>query len=483
MSDGTGRLFALGPSSSIVVPRGSHAAWAVAVLLAQVLRRSTGYGLPVSYVGPAAAPGQIVLELTRRKGEREGYALDVQSEAATLAASRPVGLFRGIQTLLQLFPPTIESSVRQAGPWTIEPVRIVDYPRFPWRGVELDVARHFFTVTQVEHLIDLFALYKFNVLHLHLTDDQGWRLDIPGWPLLTSVGGSTEVGGGPGGAYTATDYTTIVRYAATRYMTVVPEVDMPSHVGAALASYPKLGCDGPALGGVPTATRSLERSLCVGSPQVTQFTNDVIGELARLTPGPYIDIGGDEALDVPRPQYYAFIQAAQTAIRAAHKTMTGWAPGIDAVNLTPGTVLQYWSTLTGQGTGTVAAAVAWGAKVVMSPGNRAYLDMQYAPGLPGQGWAGPTSVQSAYDWDPSGVLEGIQAQDILGIEGCLWSTHLHSLTEAETMLLPRLPGLAEIAWSTLAVPWDEYKSRLAAQAARWRALGLAYYASPDIAWS
>jgi hexosaminidase len=362
-------------------------------------------------------------------------------------------------------------------------VHIVDYPRFAWRGVELDVARHFFAVADVEHLIDVFALYKINVLHLHLTDDQGWRIAVTGWPLLTTVGSSTEVGGGPGGAYTAADYTAIVRYAETHYMTVVPEVDMPGHVGAALASYPQLGCDGPALIGVPTARHSLGRSLCIGSPQVTRFTDDVIAAVTRLTPGPYIDIGGDEAVGVQMPQYVAFVQAAQTAIAAAHKTMMGWAPGIDIANLTPGSVLQYWSTASGKGDGAIGAAVASGAKVVMSPGNRAYLDMQYAPGMPGQAWAGPTSVQSAYEWDPTGILDGVSSGDILGVEGCLWSTSLHSITNAQTMLLPRLPGLAEIGWSPQnGRSWQEYQSRLAEQAPRWRALGLAYYTAPQINW-
>ena len=163
-----------------------------------------------------------------------------------LTGRTAAGLFHGVQTLRQLLPPRVEASTVQPGPWTIAGVHITDHPRFAWRGAMLDVARHFFDLGEVKRYIDLLAMYKVNVLHLHLADDQGWRIEIDSWPRLTTYGGSTEVGGGPGGYYTKAQYAELVKYAQDRHIMVVPEIDMPGHTNAALASYAELNCDGVA---------------------------------------------------------------------------------------------------------------------------------------------------------------------------------------------------------------------------------------------
>src|SRR3954452_18134355 len=212
----------------------------VAEDLAAILRPSTGFLLPI-VSGVEAGSSDIALRVAPAPVlGQEGYRLKAGVHGLALSANTAEGLFRGVQTVRQLFPAAIESTTQQPGPWTITGVRILDRPRFAWRGAMLDVARHFMSVAEVERYIDEIALYKVDVLHLHLSDDQGWRIAIPGWPRLTSYGGSLEVSGTPGGSYTAADYQQIVAYAAARYVTIVPEIDTPGHTNAALASYGRL---------------------------------------------------------------------------------------------------------------------------------------------------------------------------------------------------------------------------------------------------
>jgi hexosaminidase len=193
--------------------------------LAAFLRRPTGYPLPVTPAG-AGAPSGIALLLSGAPASvgAEGYQLDVTGTAVVIRARQPAGLFAAVQTLRQLLPSTVESATVQPGPWNVPGGRVVDYPRFAYRGAMLDVARHFFTVAQVERYVDQLARYKVNYFHLHLADDQGWRIAINGWDRLTSYGGGTQVGGGPGGFYPQDDYRAIVAYAQQRFITVVPEV-------------------------------------------------------------------------------------------------------------------------------------------------------------------------------------------------------------------------------------------------------------------
>jgi len=208
-------------------------------------------------------------------------------------ARTPAGLFYGVQTLRQLLPAAVEYSAAFPRPMRLPAARVVDAPRFAWRGAMLDVARHFIEAAEVKRFVDLMALYKLNRLHLHLSDDQGWRLEIRSRPNLTRHGGSTEVGGGPGGFYTQEQYADLVRYAQERFVTIVPEIDMPGHTNAALASYPELNCNGvaPAL---YTGTEVGFSALCVESEATYRWIDDVVREIAALTPGAYFHIGGEE---------------------------------------------------------------------------------------------------------------------------------------------------------------------------------------------
>lgn len=474
----SGVSFSLTRRTRILVRPGADRA---GTYLAGILRRSTGYPVPISRTG--GATGAIALSLTGGGGG-EAYRLSVRRDSVWLSSGTPAGLFRGVQTLRQLLPPAIESATVRPGPWSAPGVEIEDAPRFAWRGTMLDVARHFFTVRQVERYIDTAALYKVNMLHLHLSDDQGWRIAIPGRPRLTSYGGSTAVGGGPGGFYTERDFTEIVRYAAERYMTVVPEIDGPGHTNAALASYAELNCDGHAPP-LYTGTDVGFSSLCIGKPVTYEFLDDVLGRLAKFTPGPYLHIGGDEAMSTKPADYAEYLRRIEEIVRRHGKTLTGWAD-IGAATVPRGAIAQYWQPAKGseEGTATARAAVRQGARLVMSPADHAYLDMKYTASTPlGQDWAGLVEVRDAYEWDPGTLIDGVSDKDVAGVEAPLWTETIVSDHDIDYMTLPRLPAIAEIGWTPQnGRSWNDFRLRLAAQGPRWAVLGRAYYPSPQVPW-
>lgn len=291
--------FDLTPTAKIFVEPENEEIKNVAEQLAEKLRTSTGYAVKIAAKGKNEK-GNIYLKLINDNSlGDEGYKLSVTKEFVTLEAVKSAGLFYGIQTLMQLLPDEIESKTIKKIPWRIRTVSIKDYPHFKWRGAMLDVARHFFTVKDVKRYIDLLAFYKINKLHLHLSDDQGWRIEIKSWQNLTKVGSSTAVNGDSGGFYTQEDYKEIVKYAEEKFITIIPEIDLPGHTNAALASYPELNCDGIA----PKLYTGIEvgfSSLCIEKEITYKFIDDVIKELAAITPGQYIHIGGDEAKSTKR---------------------------------------------------------------------------------------------------------------------------------------------------------------------------------------
>ncbi|HET8654448.1 MAG TPA: beta-N-acetylhexosaminidase [Longimicrobiaceae bacterium] len=469
--------FQLTADTRVVVPAGGGEAARVGDYLAGLLRPATGFPLQVESAG-GGGTSAITLRLATndsRLGD-EGYALSVTADSVVLTANRPAGLFYGVQTLRQLLPPSIEADRPRQGPWSIPAGRIVDSPRYQWRGAMLDVARHFFTVDEVKQYIDLLALYKINHLHLHLSDDQGWRIQIRSWPRLTEYGGSLEVGGTPGGYYTQAEYEELVRYAADRFITVVPEIDMPSHINAALASYPELNCDGvapPLYGGTNVGFSAF----CTGKDITYRFIDDVMGELADLTPGPFLHVGGDEVKTLDQATYNRFIERVQQIVNAHGKRMIGWDE-VENARLSPGSVVQVWRS------DTVRAAPANGSQLIMSPAPRAYFDMKYDSLTPlGLDWAGHVSVRKAYDWNPSALVPSAADSVILGVEAPIWSETLTDIHDVEYMALPRIPALAEVGWSPQSArDWENFRRRLAAQAPRWVQLRLLYFRSPEVPW-
>jgi hexosaminidase len=400
----------------------------------------------------------------------EGYRLEVRDGRARIEAGGDPGHFYAEQTLRAL-----------SGGGAPPDVTIADRPRYAWRGAMLDVARHFFGVDDVRRLIDHLAAYKLNVLHLHLSDDQGWRVAIDGWPKLAETGGRGAVDGDPGGFYTQDDYRAIVRYAAERHVTVVPEIDTPGHVQAALASYPQLAGGRPA--DPYTGTSVGFSSLDVHDDLTYRFLGDVLGELAALTPGEFLHIGGDEAHSTSHDDYLAFMARVQPLVAAQGKRLVGWEE-IASAPLRPGSVVQYWNTMGEHGHELARAAARQGARLIMSPGDRVYLDMKYDASTPlGQDWAGLVEVRDSYDWDPATLVDGVGEESILGVEAPVWTETLRTFRDVETMLFPRLCAVAEVAWTPQERRgWEDFRGRLAAQAPRWDAAGVAYTRSPQVAW-
>jgi hexosaminidase len=333
-------------------------------------------------------------------------------------------------------------------------------------------------------------MLKLNHLHLHLTDDQGWRLQILSRPELTEVGASTQVDGGGGGYYTEDDYREIVEYAASRYITVVPEIDMPGHTNAALSAYPELNCDGVA----PEPYEGIEvgfSSLCIGKAETYAFLEDVIGEVAALTPGPFLHLGGDESLATSDEDFVAFIARATAIGAATGKTIIGWHEMGRSTELPAGTIGQYWSYVRPQGEAAehTLSFVEQGGRVIMSPADVAYLDMKYDPTTDqGLVWAnGPTTVTEAYLWDPAGIISGVDDAQILGVEAPLWTETLRTIGELEYFAFPRIAAIAEVAWSPRATGtpgerFGDFGSRLAQLQPRLEAAGIGYYMAPDVPW-
>ena len=442
--------------------------------IGEYLSRLLGHGTAVRRAASPAAGGIAVLLDPAAPEGPEAYQLDVDADGVTIRARTAVGLFWGVQTLRQLLP-------AGGGAIAIPGGRIVDRPRLPYRGVMLDVARHFFSVADVERLIDLSTMYKVNYLHLHITDDQGWRIAVDNWPRLATEGGRSHVDGGAGGYYTKDDYRAIVEYAAARFVTVVPEVDLPGHVNAALASYPELNCDGKA----PAPYTGINvgfSALCVDDPDTDRFLNDVLGELAAITPGPYLHIGGDEATAMTPEAYAKVVTRAQAIVSAHGKTLVGWHQ-VAGVSLAKDAVLEFWDRSSYAGPD-VVNAVAAGHKVILAPANRAYLDQKYDENTRiGLSWAGPTSVQAAYDWDPATVLSNVKEASVLGVEGALWTETVTTMADIEYLLFPRLAAVAEIGWSPASThDWAGFSARLGAQAPRWTALDVHFARTGDVPW-
>ncbi len=406
----------------------------------------------------------------------ESYQIYVTPDSVILNSNTVEGAFRGVQTLRQIISEVPSDTLAEYPVWTIPTGKIVDGPSFEYRGTMLDVARHFFSVADVKKYIDLMAYYKYNVLHLHLSDDQGWRIEIKSWPKLTEIGGSTEVGGEAGGFYTQEDYKEIVAYAAEHFITIVPEIDMPGHTNAASVSYPILNGNGK--------TPKLYEGMRVGfstfdtrKDTVYAFIDDVIGEIAAMSPGPYFHIGGDESHVTKKKDYVYFVEKVEKIVRKHGKRMIGWDE-VATAKVDSTSISQFWASKEN-----AQEAVDKGMKIIMSPAKKAYLDMQYDTlSKHGLHWAAYIPTDTAYIWTPE-EYEGVPLENILGIEAPLWSETISTIEELEYLAFPRAIGYAELSWTPKENrDWDTYKVRLAKQAPFLDRMDVKYYPSPLIDW-
>lgn len=469
--------------------RADGAAAGAARLLRTLLAPATGLPLPHS---PAGTVVLVVDDMLGGLGE-EGYGLTVGPDAVMLRAARPAGLLRGVQTLRQLLPPEALSARPVAGvPWRIPGVQITDVPRHPWRGAMLDVARHFLPVSFLRRFTDLLAFHKLNVLHLHLTDDQGWRMPVAAFPRLTEVGGRRGGRVPHAGAYTAAELRGLVGYAAERGVTVVPEIEMPGHTRAALAAYPELGNVPGRRLDVWTEWGVCDTVLGVHD-QVLDFCRTVLGEVLDVFPSPYVHVGGDEC---PVTEWEAGTAArarmAEVGAGSARE-LHGWFLGrVGDFLLAQGRRPVCWAEDTGappEGFTVMPwrdadhglAAARRGHDVVMTPHRSTYLDYPQSAAAeepPGQAGAvvdlravhGAETVPAG--WEPAAAAR------VLGTQGQLWTEYVTTAAQAEYLAFPRLAALADRAWNPASDWTADFRPALRRHQARLDALRVHHRREP-----
>jgi hexosaminidase len=400
-----------------------------------------------------AASGPIVLSLGYSHASAEAFRLTITRTEIRIQGASPAGVFRGLQTLRQIQTASTPDPTTRV---RVLPLGVIeDAPELSYRGTMLDVARHFFTVAEVKQYIDQIAQYKINALHLHLSDDQGWRIEIKAYPRLTEIGAATEVGGGPGGYYTQEDFLELQDYAAQRFIQIIPEIDMPGHTNAAIVAYPELNGNGKAVSPY-TGTAVGFSTFDARNEAVYTFIDQVVQEISALSTSPYFHLGGDESHVTSKEDYVFFVERVGEIIRTHQKTPIGWDE-VAQTDLGPGSVAQFWSSEKN-----ALAAADKKMKVLMSPAKKAYLDMQYDSLSPyGLHWAGYISVQDAYNWDPLSYVPGLDADQILGIEAPLWSETISDSSGLEYLAFPRLIGLAELGWTPRSLrSWEDFNRRL-----------------------
>ena len=461
-------IFRLLKESRIFVEPGSMEARRIAEYLA-VRMAAPGPALPISELRMIAPPvGTVSLQLDREMKDagEEGYILEAKPESVTVRAAHSHGLFYGVQTLLQYY----------AGgemPCTL----ISDRPRFPWRGFHLDCARHFMEKDFVKKVIDLLAFHKLNRLHWHLTEDQGWRIEIERYPKLTEISAWRDDGKGGryGGFYSKADIREIVAYASERYVTIVPEIEMPGHTQGVLAAYPELSCTGGPFN-VGTEWGVYKDVFCAGNDKVFEFLEGVLAEVLELFPGQWIHIGADECPkdrwnECPKCQARMkkeglkdafalqtwFVGRMAKWLRRRGKTVIAWDEILEG-GAPPGTIVQAW-----RGHQHADRAARAGSDVIVSPYSHVYFD--YDPKF--------FSTRRVLMFDP--VPPGMPAnliKHVLGTEGLIWTEYTPQET-VEQKVFPRLCALSEVAWSPANDrDWPEFQNRLTAHCHRLRAMGV-----------
>ena len=432
---------------------------------------------------------------------KEGYTLSVTHTGIKIKANKPAGLFYGVQTLLQLLPSQIESKVLVKNiNWVVPIVEIQDFPKLGWRGLMFDVARHFFTKDEVKQYIDAMSRYKYNVLHLHLTDDEGWRIEIKGYPKLTEIGAWNVKREGEfgdfipplaneprnyGGFYTQEDIKELVRYAKDRFIEIMPEVDVPGHSLAAIASYPELSCTPDAVnykvrsgekimdwsGGAPPKAL-LDNTLCPANELAYSFMDSVISQLATLFPFEYIHLGGDEApINFWQKNEQIKALMAREGIKNSTEVQGYFTRRVEKIVESKGKKMMAWDEVLEGGVSPTTAVMSWrGMKygieaalnkheVVMSPTTYAYLDYMQSDVISEPRVYASLRLNKSYEFEP--VPEGVDPQYIKGGQANLWTEQVYTIRQAEYMTWPRAFAIAESVWSPKDKKnWPEFFSRV-----------------------
>ena len=470
-----------------------------------MINPATGYGLMIE--SNDVSSNRIKLKLDSEiKGAKGIYSLEVGKRGVTISAAESIGLFYGVQSLRQLLPVEIEKAETQQGiEWLIPFVNINDEPAFVYRGLHLDVARHFFPVSFIKKYIDLLALHKMNIFHWHLTEDQGWRIEIKKYPKLTEVGsvrketlvghyGTNKYDGKPyGGFYTQDEVKEIVAYAQARFITVIPEIEMPGHSLGALAAYPELGCTGGPYE-VATTWGVFPDVYCAGNEKVYAFLEDVLTEVMELFPSEYIHIGGDECpktkwkecskcqakikkeglKDEHELQSY-FIQRMEKFLNAHGRQIIGWDEILEG-GLAPKATVMSWR---GEKGGIEAAKAHH--DVIMTPGFALYFDHYQAdPETQPLAIGGFTSTKGVYNYYPvPKKLDADEEKYILGAQGNVWSEYMATPEYVEYMVYPRACALSEVVWSPKeSMDWDDFTRRMQTHFKRLDALNVNYFDGP-----
>ncbi|MDB5012056.1 MAG: beta-N-acetylhexosaminidase, partial [Daejeonella sp.] len=449
---------------------------------------ATGSSVTTTSITSATASIKLIINNTPNMSlGNEGYTLSVTPKGITIKANQPAGLFYGAQTLIQLFPKEIEShSVISNVKWAVPTVKITDYPRFVWRGLMFDVSRHFFTKDEVKQYIDAMVRYKYNLLHLHLTDDEGWRIEIKSYPKLTEKGAwnvkkigefgnftppTADEARNYGGFYTQEDIKELVQYAKTKFVNILPEIDVPGHSLATVASYPLLSCTPEAKNYVVRSGEQImdwshgappialvDNTLCPANEKVYEFLDKVVSELAVLFPFEYIHMGGDECpknywekndqikglmqkedlKNMEEVQSY-FTKRLEKIVESKGKKFMGWDEILEG-GISPSAAVMSWRGVKG---GIEAAKMKH--QVVMSPTTFAYLDYMQADAITEPHVYATLRLSKAYEFEP--IPEGVDPQYIRGGQANLWTEQVYNIRQAEYMTWPRGFAIAESVWS------------------------------------
>jgi hexosaminidase len=492
VSDGE---FEINPQTRILTQTGKEEVLHVAQYLAEKINTASRIPLQITDIDQVESIRKDIIISTLNADTAWGideYRLDVDRGKVIIHAREPSGLFYGVQSLLQLLPPEIESKeVIEDMALTIPAIYFKDSPRFSWRGMHLDVGRHFFPKEFIMRYLDLMAMYKMNVFHWHLVEDQGWRLEIKKYPKLTEIGAWRNEPDGEvyGGYYTQDDVREIVAHAEKLHIKIVPEIEMPGHCMASLAAYPELSCSGGPFE-VPSIWGVKKDVYCAGNEKTFEFLTDVLDEVMELFPGEYIHIGGDE---VPKDRWKAcqkcqrrikdegladenelqsyFIKRIEQYLNEHGRKLIGWDEILEG-GLAPRATVMSWRGMEG---GIEAAQL--GHDVVMTPTSHCYFDYyQSDPATEPQAIGGYTPLKKVYEFEPvPPELNKQEATHILGAQGNLWTEYISTPEHAEYMAVPRMIALAEVCWSRDdKIAWDYFMKRMENQWPRLDILGVNY---------